>query len=180
LLLLAMPVIAFLALFVIIDGGPLFHRRRVVGRDGPFDALKIRSMIVDADGALKRQPELEKRFKENFKLQNDPRITRVGRFLRKFNLDELPQFWNVVRGEMSLVGPRMKTSEEVERYGSYKEEVLSMRPGITGYWQVTVRHKVSYEERIELDLYYVRNWSLRLDCWILLRTAAIVFGGKGD
>lgn len=162
------------------DGRPLFYRHRVVGQRGPFDAFKIRSMHVRAAEMLNSNPKLEMEFKKNFKLSNDPRVTRCGRFLRKYNLDELPQLGNVLRGEMSLVGPRPKTAEELLRYGEWQSEVLSMKPGMTGYWQVMARHRVSYEERVRLDLYYIRNWSLWMDLRILFRTAYIVLSGQGD
>lgn len=181
LLLLASPLIAASAIAVWCeDGRPVFFRRRVLGQHGAFDAFKIRTMKVGADKMLAANPQLEQEFKKNFKLANDPRITRCGRILRKYNLDELPQFWNVLRGEMSLVGPRMKTEEEFTRYGEIASEVLSLKPGVTGYWQVTVRHEISYEERVQLDLYYVRNWSLLFDLKILLRTILFVLSGRGD
>ncbi len=181
LLLLALPVL-FVACFAVWleDRSWPIYRRRVVGRNGLFDAFKVRTMRPQADAMLRADPRLEAEFKKNFKLIDDPRITACGQFLRRHNLDELPQFWNVLRGDMSLVGPRIKTAEEFERYGDRKIEVLTMKPGLTGYWQATMRHRASYDERVALDLYYVRNWSLWLDLKILARTVRVVLSGGGD
>ncbi len=181
LLLLALPIIAA-ACFAVWweDRSWPIHRRRVVGQNGPFDAFKVRTMRPQADEMLRADPQLEAEFRKNFKLVDDPRITACGQFLRRHNLDELPQLWNVLRGDMSLVGPRIKTAEEFERYGDRMSEVLTMKPGLTGYWQATMRHRASYEERAAMDLYYVRNWSLWLDLKILARTVRVVLSGGGD
>jgi lipopolysaccharide/colanic/teichoic acid biosynthesis glycosyltransferase len=161
------------------DGGPVFYRRGVVGPKGDFDAYKLRTMRVDADVVLQRRPQLWEEFQANFKLREDPRVTRVGRYLRKWSLDELPQLLNVLRGQMSLVGPRMKTRTELEKYGPYRDLVLSVKPGLTGYWQVSGRQDVSYEERVNMDVFYVQNWSLRFDFKILLKTAWKVLKREG-
>jgi lipopolysaccharide/colanic/teichoic acid biosynthesis glycosyltransferase len=174
------PLYALIAVLVILDDGlPFIHRRRVVGKHGQFDAFKFRTMRRDADEMLKADPALRAEFERNFKLKNDPRITRVGSLLRRFSLDELPQLFNIVAGEMSFVGPRMITAAELERYGPYKEMLLGVRPGLTGYWQINGRQNVSYEERIRMDVHYLENWSLALDLMILLRTPLKVLRREG-
>jgi len=140
-------------------------------------------MVVDADVALARllesDPEARAEWERDFKLRNDPRITRIGRFLRKSSLDELPQLFNVLKGEMSLVGPRPIVAEEVERYGSAFHDYTSCRPGITGLWQVSGRNDMDYVTRVALDREYARGWSLRGDIAILVRTALVVVRGRG-
>lgn len=174
------PVFAIVALSVkLADGGPIFYRRRVVGLTGEFDALKFRTMRVDADRVLQQNVELREAFEKNFKLPHDPRITKLGSFLRKYSLDEIPQFVNVLRGEMSLVGPRMITSAELEKYGEQQDLVRSVRPGISGYWQVNGRQRKTYAERVEMDLFYIQNWSFLLDIKILLKTPFKVLKGEG-
>jgi len=161
------------------DGRPIFFRRRVVGQNGEFDAFKFRTMIVNAEAILESNPTLQKEYKQNFKLKKDPRITRIGALLRKYSLDELPQLFNVARGEMSLIGPRMSTREELERCGRYRDLILKVKPGITGYWQVNGRQNVSFEEHVAMDVFYVENWSLWMDFGILLKTPLKVISGKG-
>jgi exopolysaccharide production protein ExoY len=180
-LLLVSPLLALAALLVWLeDRGPFLYRRRVLGLGGrEFDALKLRTMRVDADNWLAGQPEVLAQYQENVKLQDDPRVTRVGRILRKFSIDELPQLVNVLRGDMSLVGPRMIHPSELERYGDLGPERLAVRPGITGLWQVSGRQEVAYGERIEFDRRYLRERSLRLDIEILLRTLPAVLRGWG-
>jgi lipopolysaccharide/colanic/teichoic acid biosynthesis glycosyltransferase len=136
-------------------------------------------MRVDADGWLARQPQLLAQYQENVKLPDDPRVTRVGRILRKFSIDELPQLVNVLRGEMSLVGPRMLHPSELERYGDLGPERLAVKPGITGLWQVSGRQELDYGERVELDRRYLRERSLKLDIEILLQTIPAVLRGRG-
>jgi len=180
LLVLLSPMIAVCALLIKFqDGGPVFHRRRVVGPDGEFDAFKLRTMCQHADAILQRDQSMKLEFELNSKLRNDPRITRLGALLRKLSLDECPQLWNVLRGEMSLVGPRMITSEELKRYGEAGWIFGVTKPGLTGFWQVQGRQEVSFEQRVQMDLFYVRNWSLGLDCKILLRTPWVVVRGVG-
>ena len=180
LLLLFLPVIALVALLIKLqDGGPIIYRRRVVGPKGEFDAFKLRSMRVDADEVLNRNPEMRHEFELNFKLKSDPRVTAIGGFMRKLSLDELPQLFNVLKGEMSLVGPRMITPAELEKYDEARWIFDCVKPGLTGYWQVYGRQQVSYAERVEMDLFYVRNWSLWLDSKILLRTPIRVVRGEG-
>lgn len=161
------------------DGGPILYRRRVVGQDGEFDAYKFRTMMRNATAVLESNPVLREEYKRNFKLKKDPRITRTGAWLRKYSLDELPQLLNVAHGQMSLVGPRMSTAEELSRYGRYRQLVLQVRPGITGYWQVNGRQDVSFEQHMAMDIYYIENWSLWLDVKILLKTPLKVISGEG-
>jgi lipopolysaccharide/colanic/teichoic acid biosynthesis glycosyltransferase len=169
-----------LGLLVLLDDGcPIIHRRRVVGRRGEFDAFKFRSMRKDADAILSADPVLNSEFVRNFKLKRDPRLTRLGSLLRKYSLDELPQLFNVLKGQMSLVGPRMKTAMEIEMYGNSRELVLSMKPGITGYWQINGRQDVNYDERIKMDVHYVQNWSLFRDLEILFKTPLKVLRKEG-
>ena len=180
LILLLLPLFAILGLLVLFDdGAPVFYRRRVVGKDGEFDAFKFRSMRRDADEVLMDDPALKAEFEANFKLKSDPRLTKTGASLRKYSLDELPQLFNVIRGQMSLVGPRMITAPELERYGQYKNLLLSVRPGITGYWQVNGRQEVAYQERVAMDVHYIENWSLWLDFRILFLTPVKVFKREG-
>jgi lipopolysaccharide/colanic/teichoic acid biosynthesis glycosyltransferase len=161
------------------DGGQIFHRRRVVGSDCEFDAFKFRTMRMDADQILRENPDLMAEYSKNFKLQNDPRVTRAGAFLRKYSLDELPQLFNVLLGQMSLVGPRMITAPELEKYGSRHSLIRTVKPGLTGYWQVNGRQEVDYRQRVEMDCYYVEHWSLALDINILLKTPLKVLRGEG-
>jgi lipopolysaccharide/colanic/teichoic acid biosynthesis glycosyltransferase len=180
LLLLLSPLLAVCAFLVaVLDGRPLIHRRRVVGKCGEFDAFKFRTMKPNADEILHQDPELRAEFERNFKLKNDPRVTVIGGVLRKFSLDELPQLVNVLLGQMSLVGPRMFTADELPKYGTHQAIVLTMKPGLTGYWQVHGRQSVSYEERVKMDVYYVRHWRLLLDLKILLLTPLKVLQREG-
>ena len=180
LLVLFLPIMALCALLIKLqDGGPIFHRRRVIGPDGEFDAFKLRTMCPQADAILQQDASLQREFEVNSKLRSDPRITPVGAVLRKLSLDECPQLWNVLRGEMSLVGPRMITADELKRYGEAGWIFRAAKPGLTGYWQVQGRQEVPFEQRVQMDLFYVQNWSLRLDCEILLRTPLVVLRGVG-
>ncbi|HEY2497932.1 MAG TPA: sugar transferase [Candidatus Angelobacter sp.] len=181
LLALSAPVMAVLALKIRLqDGGPALFRRRVVGLRGEFDAFKLRTMRVDADEILHRDANLRRQFEINFKLKNDPRVTRIGAVLRKSRLDELPQLWNVLKGEMSLVGPRMITRPELNKYGEAGWIFKSMKPGVTGYWQVYGKQEAGYERRIAMDLFYTKNWSLWFDLKILIRTPIRVLRGSGE
>ena len=182
---LALPLIALIGLLVRLDSpGPIFYRQIRIGREGKlFRAWKFRSMVVDADVALERylqaHPELRTSWEKDHKLKDDPRITRVGRWLRRTSLDELPQLWNVFIGEMSLVGPRPIVHAEVWRYGELYDLYLQVLPGLTGLWQVSGRNDVTYEERVNFDAYYVRNWSVWLDIYILIRTVKVVLAANG-
>jgi exopolysaccharide production protein ExoY len=180
LLLLFLPLIAVIGLLIKWhDGGPIFHRRRVVGPNGEFDAFKLRSMRVDADKILQRDPILREEFEQNFKLKADPRVTPLGKVIRRLSLDELPQLFNVLKGEMSLVGPRMITPQELEKFAEGRWIFRDMKPGLTGYWQVYGRQDVSYARRVEMELYYAQHWSLLLDFKILLKTPLTMLRGAG-
>ncbi|MGP8246987.1 MAG: undecaprenyl-phosphate galactose phosphotransferase WbaP [Bryobacteraceae bacterium] len=186
LLLVAMaPVLAAIAAAIKLESrGPALYRQSRVGLgSGSFLVWKFRSMRPDADQALSRylkeNPQLREEWERDHKLKNDPRITRVGRFLRKTSLDELPQLFNVLRGEMSLVGPRPIVSGEIHKYGRSFTLYRQVIPGLTGLWQVSGRNLTSYQERVELDNYYVRNWSPWLDLYLLARTVKVVLTGYG-
>ncbi|RJR43438.1 MAG: exopolysaccharide biosynthesis polyprenyl glycosylphosphotransferase [Deltaproteobacteria bacterium] len=162
------------------DGGPIFFRHRLLGRNGKiFYAFKFRTMVMNAQEILKNDPELFKAFSANYKLENDPRITRVGKYLRKLSLDELPQVLNILKGDMSLVGPRPVKEEELERYGEFGAERIKIRPGLTGFWQVSGRCATSYEERMLMDKFYMYKYSIWLDAVIILKTPIAVFFGHG-
>jgi lipopolysaccharide/colanic/teichoic acid biosynthesis glycosyltransferase len=160
--------------------GPVIYRRRVLGLNGAsFDAFKFRTMIDEADAVLKGSAALRQQFACRFKLQDDPRVTSVGRILRRSSLDELPQLINVLRGEMAIVGPRIISPEELSKYGVDQLKLLSVKPGMTGLWQTSGRQKTSYEERVRLDMDYIDRWSLWLDVQILLRTIKAVVTAEG-
>jgi exopolysaccharide production protein ExoY len=163
--------------------GPIFFKQVRVGKNGKrFHIYKFRSMIVNAEEKLKADKELYQRYlKNNYKLEphEDPRITNLGRFLRKTSLDEIPQLINVLKGEMSLVGPRPVVVEELREYGNRVDEFLSVKPGMTGYWAVSGRSDINYPERVNLELYYVNNQSLWFDMKILVSTVITVLFRKG-
>lgn len=180
LILLLSPVFLLVAVLILLtDGPPVIYRRRVVGRNGEFDAYKFRTMRRDADRILKQDEQLRLAFSSNFKLKRDPRVTWLGAGLRKFSLDELPQLFNVLRGQMSLVGPRMITADELAKYGEHQKLLLTVKPGLTGYWQVHGRQEVSYAERVRMDVEYIKTWSLRKDMRLLLQTPRQVLRGRG-
>jgi exopolysaccharide biosynthesis polyprenyl glycosylphosphotransferase len=175
------PLFLLLGLLVKLDSpGPIIYRRRVMGLNGKqFDAFKVRTMNVRSEEILQANPELMREYLENFKIKNDPRVTRIGKFLRKTSLDELPQLINVVRGEMSLVGPRMITPQELNKYNQWGINLLTVKPGLTGLWQVRGRSEISYDERVRMDMYYVRNWSLWFDIQLLIQTIPAVLSKRG-
>jgi lipopolysaccharide/colanic/teichoic acid biosynthesis glycosyltransferase len=177
----SLPIIAFLAVLVVLDSpGPPFYRRSMAGREAqPFWMLKLRTMVVDADRIIESDPALYSEWRQNHKLKNDPRITRLGYFLRKYSLDELPQFLNVLRGEMSVIGPRPLAPSGVEDFGEVKDIILSVRPGLTGLWQVSGRQETTLAQRIELDIWYIEHASVWLDLKILWRTVFEVLHGRG-
>lgn len=184
LLFLLSPILLFIWYTVRSDGGGALYSQERVGEGGKrFDCLKFRSMIENADNRLSEilanDPVLRDEWENDHKLKNDPRITEIGKFLRKTSLDELPQLWNVLKGEMSLVGPRPIVEEEVEKYGAGYRYYSETRPGLTGLWQISGRNDVTYSSRVNLDSWYVRNWSLWLDVTILAKTLNIVLGRKG-
>jgi lipopolysaccharide/colanic/teichoic acid biosynthesis glycosyltransferase len=174
------PLFLLLAVLVKLSSpGPVFYVQRRIGRGYKgFGCIKFRTMRRDADRILKtlleQSPELKAEFKKDFKLKSDPRITPIGRFLRRSSLDELPQFLNVLRGQMSVVGPRPIVWEELDRYGRQMDEVLAVRPGLTGLWQVSGRNNLSYDARVQLDVRYARRRSFLLDMAIILRTVGVI------
>ena len=180
-----LPLIALISLVVkLTSRGPVFFGHRRYGKNGkPFTAWKFRSMVQNADQVLfeylTNHPTLREEWEWNHKLKNDPRITWIGRLLRHTSLDELPQLWNALKQEMSLVGPRPIVQEEINRYGEDFLLYQMVTPGITGLWQVSGRNNVSYERRVRLDSYYVRNWSIWLDLYVLARTIKVVLKGEG-
>jgi exopolysaccharide biosynthesis polyprenyl glycosylphosphotransferase len=181
-ILITSPVLLLIALAIKLDSpGPILHRQTRVGYRGEaFCCFKFRSMHVNADQILqqlRQRTDGDERGK--FKLRNDPRRTRVGRFIRRTSLDELPNLFNVFRGEMSLVGPRPPMPHEVERYEDWERARLEMPPGITGLWQVRGRSDIDFNEMVLMDLYYIENWSLRLDFQILLQTIPAVLSRRG-
>jgi len=175
------PLLIVLALIVKLDSpGPVIYRRRVMGRGGAqFDAFKFRTMLVNGDEILAAHPDLKAKWERDQKLENDPRITRSGNWMRKLSLDELPQLFNVLLGQMSLVGPRMFAPVEVVRYGDAVDEILSVKPGITGLWQVSGRSNLSYEDRARLDLEYARTRTVWMDLRLLLLTVPAVLQKRG-
>ena len=181
-LLILSPLVLLLTILIKCDSkGPVFFIQKRVGRNGKkFGIFKFRTMRINAEELIASfTPEQLKEWKENFKLKNDPRITRVGKFLRNTSLDELPQLINIFIGNMSLVGPRPIVEEELEWYGEKKSVLLSVRPGLTGWWATNGRSEVSYPERCDYELYYVYNCSLLLDIKILFKTFSAVFSRKG-
>ena len=182
---LILPILFVLAVLVGIDNkGHIIFAHRRVGQNGKlFPCYKFQSMVPDAQKRLEeylaKTPEARKEWEESFKLTNDPRVTKLGAFLRKTSLDELPQLWNVLMGDMSLVGPRPIVTKEIERYGDYIREYYMVPPGITGMWQVNGRSDTTYEERVAMDTWYVRNWSVWIDLVYLFKTVKTVFTGKG-
>lgn len=180
-LILLWPMFLILAIAVKLDSpGPIIYRRRVLGRDGRvFDAFKFRTMHVNGDDILAQYPALQAELRKNCKLKKDPRITRMGNFLRKYSLDELPQLFNVLFQDMSLIGPRIIAPEEIEKYGAYGPDLLTVMPGMTGLWQVSGRSNTTYDERVKLDMKYVHNWSVWMDLQIVFKTIPTVLKGEG-
>ncbi len=184
LLFLAAPLFAVIAVLVSLDGGPIVFKHTRVGKGiRPFGCLKFRTMIIGADNCLQEylahHPQASAEWARDQKLVFDPRITPIGKFLRATSLDELPQLVNVLRGEMSLVGPRPVTNSELSHYHQHVSEYASVLPGITGLWQVSGRNDVSYERRVELDCEYVLQRTMFLDMKILMRTAGVLLSRKG-
>lgn len=183
-LILLSPLFLYVSVQVKKDGGPAFYGHTRIGKRGkPFNCLKFRSMHIDSqrmlEELLENDPEARAEWERDFKLKNDPRITKIGELIRATSIDELPQLFNVLRGEMSLVGPRPIIQEELTRYGDYQPFYLRVSPGITGLWQVSGRSDTSYDERVGLDVWYTQNWSLIYDIAILFKTVVVVLGRKG-
>lgn len=180
------PVLGLLAVTVAVTdrGAPFFTHRRI-GWDGrEFRCVKFRTMARDADAALAKllaeDPEAAREWAETRKLKNDPRVTKVGAVLRKTSLDELPQLWNVIRGDMSLVGPRPVVQEELDRYGERRTEYVAVRPGVTGVWQIRGRSDTSFARRVRYDAHYARNWRLERDLAIIAQTVPAVLRARGS
>jgi exopolysaccharide biosynthesis polyprenyl glycosylphosphotransferase len=180
-LVLLSPVLGIITLAIKLDStGPVFYKQTRVGKEGrPFQMLKFRSMVVDAERRLEALRQHNEASGPLFKMRRDPRVTRVGRILRRWSLDELPQLINVIRGEMSLVGPRPPIPSEVEKYEDWQRSRLHAVPGLTGLWQVSGRSDVPFHDMVRLDLHYIRNWSISLDIEILLRTIPAVITNRG-
>ena len=164
--------------------GPVFYGHKRIGKNGKeFKCWKFRSMVIDADKQLDKilaeNPEMKKEWEKDRKFTNDPRVTKIGKILRKTSIDEIPQFYNVLIGEMSFIGPRPVTRPELARYGDKSDFILSVQPGLSGMWQISGRSDTGYEERITLDSYYIHNWSVWFDVWIIIKTIFVVLRGKG-
>jgi lipopolysaccharide/colanic/teichoic acid biosynthesis glycosyltransferase len=177
--------LSIIFLITLSSPGPVFYVQERIGKNyKPFGCIKFRTMVRNADEMLlqlmENSPQLRREYEGDFKLRRDPRVTFVGQFLRITSLDEFPQFFNVLRGDMSVVGPRPVVDEEIARYGRYADRVLSIRPGITGLWQVSGRNDVPYPRRVQLDLYYVNNRNLGVDLWIIIKTIGVVLFPKGN
>lgn len=186
LLVLASPVMLLIAIAIkVTSPGPVLFRQKRLGQRGQnsagrdFSCYKFRTMIQNAESLLQDSSVLQRQFEESCKIKNDPRVTCIGIFLRKTSLDELPQLFNVLRGEMSLVGPRAKLLVEAAKYGEHADRILSVKPGLSGYWQVYGRSDTSYQERIQMDLYYITKRTTWMDIKIIFITAYVVFKGRG-
>jgi exopolysaccharide production protein ExoY len=172
--------VAIAAAVKLTSPGPVLFRHARLGRGGrPFSCLKFRTMVRDAEAQLRSRAELRSAFEANYKIKDDPRLTPVGAVLRRYSLDELPQLWNVVRGELSLIGPRPIVAPELAKYGEHAGRLLSVKPGLGGMWQAYGRSDTTYEQRVAMDMAYVERRSLRLDLKLLALTAAAVLRGRG-
>lgn len=180
-----LPIMGVIGLLIKLSSpGPVIFKHKRLGMNGEFIYVyKFRTMAQDADKILQQiflnNPELKKQYEREFKLENDPRITGIGAFLRKTSLDELPQIFNILKGELSIVGPRPIVEREIEKYGEYSKYILKVPPGLTGLWQVSGRSDVSYNDRIQLDMYYINNWTFMLDMTIILKTIPAVLARRG-
>ncbi len=181
-LIILLPVFLIIGICIKIDSkGPVIFAHKRIGKNGKkFNMYKFRSMYENAEEMIENFSEEQKReYQENFKLENDPRITKVGKLLRKTSLDELPQIVNIIKGDLSIIGPRPIVDEELEKYGENKEKFLSITPGLTGYWQANGRSNTTYEERMQMELYYIDNQSLLLDIKIFFKTIVSVLKKEG-
>ncbi|MBD2298977.1 sugar transferase [Nostoc sp. FACHB-190] len=185
-LILFFPLYLILALLIAFSSeGPIFYVQERVGKNyRRFNCIKFRTMVSNADEMLvqmmETSPQLRQEFESSFKLKHDPRITTIGKFLRITSLDEFPQFWNVLKGDMSVVGPRPLVAEELPKYGHHIGQVLTIRPGITGLWQVSGRNDIPYPRRVQIDLHYVKFRNFWLDLWIILKTINVVIMPKNN
>lgn len=176
-----LPIFFVVAILIKIEDpkGPVFFKQVRIGKDETeFQMYKFRSMVSDAEERLKELLELNEISGAMFKMKNDPRITKVGKFIRRTSIDELPQLWNVLKGDMSLVGPRPPLQREVIEYSSYDKQRLLVVPGCTGLWQVSGRNALSFKEMVELDLKYMQNRNIRLDVKLIIKTVFVLFGSK--
>jgi exopolysaccharide biosynthesis polyprenyl glycosylphosphotransferase len=175
------PILLLIALLIKLDSpGRIIYRRQVMGTNGKvFDAFKFRTMCANGEEILQEYPELKADMERDYKLKDDPRVTRIGYYLRKYSLDELPQFFNVLFGQMSVIGPRMISPPEMGKYGKWGMNLLTVKPGISGLWQVSGRSDVSYEQRVQLDMQYIRNWSIWLDIYLILATPVAIIKRRG-
>ncbi|MGF1494856.1 MAG: sugar transferase [Microcoleaceae cyanobacterium] len=179
-LILFAPVYLLLTLLIALSSpGSVFYVQQRIGKNRkPFGCIKFRTMVNNADEMLHQMmetsPNLRQEYQDNFKLKRDPRVTWIGHFLRVTSLDEFPQFWNVLKGDMSVVGPRPLVSEELYKYGRHMDKVLTIRPGITGLWQVSGRNDIPYPRRVQIDLHYVNFKSFWIDLWIVFKTVGVV------
>lgn len=181
-LIVLLPVFAIIALAIKIESkGPVFFKHTRIGEKGKIIKIyKFRTMVQNAEELIKSfTPEQMKEYKENYKLTNDPRITKIGKVLRKTSLDELPQLLNIIKGELSIIGPRPVVQDELEKYGANAEKFLSVTPGLTGYWAANGRSCTSYEERIKMELYYVDNLSFKMDIKVFFKTIEAVIKREG-
>lgn len=181
-LIILLPFFLLIGILIKLDSkGPIFFTHNRIGKNGKtFKMYKFRTMYQNAQEMIKDFTEEQmKEWKENYKLKNDPRITKIGNILRKTSLDELPQIWNIIKGDLSIIGPRPIIDEELEKYGNNKEKFLSITPGLTGYWQANGRSDTTYEERMEMELYYVDHISWKLDVKIFFKTIISVIKKEG-
>ncbi len=181
-LILLSPLFAIIAIAIKIDSkGPVFFAHKRIGKNGKIIKLyKFRSMVINAEELIKSfTPEQMKEYNENYKLTNDPRITKVGKFLRKTSLDELPQLINIINGDLSIIGPRPVVADELEKYGVNKDKFLSVTPGLTGYWAANGRSNTTYEQRMKMELYYIDNLSLKMDIKVFFKTILSVVKKEG-
>lgn len=185
-LILFSPVYLILVLLIAFSSeGPIFYIQERVGKNfKPFNCIKFRTMVTNADEVLvqmmETSPHMRQEFEANFKLKHDPRITKIGRFLRMTSLDEFPQFWNVLKGDMSVVGPRPLVAEELPKYGCHIDQILTIQPGITGLWQVSGRNDIPYPRRVQIDLHYAKFRNFWLDLWIIFKTIGVVIMPKNN
>ena len=177
--------LVLMTLIAINSPGPIFYIQQRVGKDyQPFNCIKFRTMVDNADEMLEtmmnNSSQLRQEFQDNFKLKQDPRITKIGNFLRLTSLDEFPQFWNVLKGDMSVVGPRPLVPEELHKYGRKINTVLKIKPGITGLWQVSGRNDIPYPTRVKIDVYYATSHNWLLDIWIVFKTIGVIIFPKNN
>jgi lipopolysaccharide/colanic/teichoic acid biosynthesis glycosyltransferase len=179
------PILIISSIAIILESkGCIFFKSLRIGKDNhAFNILKFRTMIENADNILdeilRKNPDLKREYYKYRKLSKDPRVTKFGKFLRKFYIDEIPQFLNVLKGDMSLVGSRPFSRSEIEQMNEQSNHITKMKPGLTGLWQVTDSHSVTFEQRLKIDIFYIRNWSFFLDIFILAKTVTWVLKGKG-